>query len=124
MSHCKDPDCKELHYKIGLYKYHYKAKTELIKTKKYVIKSMSYKQYERLKKYRVLRDEFFVNNPICMFPNCNSKEIQLHHSRGRIGALLTDVRYFKSLCNAHHSLCELNPLEAQNLGLSYKRLDK
>lgn len=86
------------------------------------IKKVSGNKLEALKKYRRLRDKYFEQHPVCEFPKCNSRDITLHHMRGRIGSFLTDKRYFKSLCLHHHRYVENNPLEAQKLGLSQKRL--
>lgn len=88
------------------------------------INPISEKQKERLKRYRINRDEYFEENPICQFPDCNSRDITLHHMAGKIGDLLFDKRWFKSLCFTHHRFVEENPLESQKLGLSKKRLDK
>lgn len=93
-------------------------------TKRKPIKPVSDKQTKRLAEYRKARDEYFKDNPICEYPNCTSREITLHHSKGRTGDLLYNKTYFKSLCIKHHSWCEENPTEAQDLGLSFKRLDK
>lgn len=88
------------------------------------IKKVSGKQLDKLKKYRKERDAHFKEFPVCQFPNCTSTDITLHHGAGKVGALLTNRKYFKSLCLQHHTWAEINPLEAQELELSFKRLDK
>lgn len=88
------------------------------------IAKVSVNRQEALKVYRRKRDKYFEEHPVCEFPDCNSKNITLHHMRGRIGAFLTDKRFFKSLCHKHHRYVEENPLEAYKLNLSAKRLDK
>ena len=98
--------------------------SDISKPKHKPIKPISDKQALRLKEYRKVRDEYFKDNPICEYPDCNSKDIQLHHRKGRIGSLLSDKRYFCSLCDTHHRTIELNPDLAYSLGLSLKRLDK
>lgn len=75
-----------------------------------------------LRQYNSIRNEFLEENPVCMYPGCNSREVTLHHARGRSGSLLTDKRYFKSLCWPHHQHIEQNPDLAKKLGLSYYRL--
>jgi len=85
-------------------------------------KVLSKKKKKSLAIYRDLRDEYFKNNPICEFDGCNSRELTLHHAKGRIGSNLTDIRYFKSLCLTHHQFVEENPLEAIKMGLSFKRI--
>lgn len=92
------------------------------KLKSKPISPVSDKQKIRLAEYRVVRDKFFKDNPVCQFPECSSTDIQLHHSRGRVGSLLTDAEHFRSLCDKHHRYCELNPIEAKRLGLSGGRL--
>lgn len=89
-----------------------------------VIKKVSRKQLKRLEQYRKERDAHFKEFPVCQFPNCTSTDISLHHGAGKIGELLFNRKYFKSLCFPHHGWAEINPLEAQELGLSFKRLDK
>ena len=92
--------------------------------KKYVIPKFSEKQLNKLAEFRKVRNEYMKDNPICEFPNCENPSTDLHHGAGKVGKLLTDKRYFKALDREHHRWCELNPLEAQKLGLSFKRLDK
>ena len=96
-------------------------KKPLIKEKK-KIRVFSKKRLAGLKEYRIAREQYLKENPLCMFPGCNSTEVTLHHSCGRIGAFLTDKRYFKSLCWPHHQHIEQNPVLARKLGLSYSRL--
>lgn len=87
------------------------------------------KSYKRSKKrerqeskYRNVRDKYLADHPICEFPGCGSREVTLHHMKGRIGSLLHDKRYFKALCWPHHQWVELNPDEAKRMGLSLSRL--
>ncbi len=93
-------------------------------TKKVKIAPVSAKRLEALKKYRRIRDKFLQENPICMYPGCKSKQVTLHHGKGRIGSYLTDKRFFKSLCWPHHEYIERHPLEAKKLGLRFDRNDK
>lgn len=90
----------------------------------YRIKSVSDKKLAELKEYRVVRDRYLKNNPICEYNGCSSTEITLHHKRGRVGSLLTDDKYFCSLCIKHHEWAEKNPKDAKSMGLSQNRLDK
>lgn len=88
------------------------------------INPISEKEKKRLAEYRMVRDEWLKKNNRCEFPNCYSREVQLHHGIGRIGSLLTDIRHFHALCDTHHRWAELHPLEAKEMGLSGNRLDK
>lgn len=114
---------KEISYEPNGAPYHKNFRVVSVNKSK-PIAPISNKRKEALKRYRRLRDKYFLDHPVCEYPECSSTNITLHHSRGRIGSFLTDKRYFKSLCPKHHSWAEENPLEAQKLGLSFKRLDK
>lgn len=48
----------------------------------------------------------------------------VQHPYGRIGKLLTEVKYFKASCNNCNQRAEANPLEAQANNFSYSRLHK
>jgi len=93
-------------------------------SRSYRIKSVSDKKLAELKEYRVVRDRYLKNNPICEYPNCTSREVELHHRAGRSGKLLCDDTYFCSLCRVHHRWVEENVEQAKSLGLSLNRLDK
>ncbi len=100
-----------------------RKKTPLPKPKKQ-IRKFSKKSMDQLKRYRVLRDKYLEENPICQYPGCRSREVTLHHKRGRQGAYLTDKRFFSALCWPCHQHIETHPEEARQLGLSYSRLTK
>ena len=103
--------------------YHYwQGKRKRISVKPVLIKPISDSQSKRLSEYRKVRKEYLQQNPICKFPNCNSTDLDLHHGAGRVGSLLTDVRYFVGLCRYHHIWVENNPIEAKILKLSFDRL--
>lgn len=87
------------------------------------MKNRSDKRAKQEREYRKLRDKFLQDNPVCMFPECQSEHVTLHHARGRIGNLLTDVSNFRSLCPEHHQFVELNPDVAKEWGLSLSRLE-
>lgn len=87
------------------------------------ISKFSLKKIEKLKIYKARRDNYFKNHPVCEYPGCVSREVDLHHKKGRSGDLLIDDRFFCSLCRKHHIWVELHPEEAQELNLSLKRLE-
>lgn len=121
---CKDCDAKSRHVGHDLPKDSLRVNSGK-KTKPWVaIASIGMKRQEALKEYRKRRDAYFKEYPVCEFPDCTSTDITLHHMRGRIGILLIDIQYFKSLCGKHHRFVEENPETAQKLGLSMKRLNK
>lgn len=88
------------------------------------LKPCSDKQAERLKEYRIVRDEYMRMYPNCEFPECPNRSQDLHHGAGRVGDLLTNTKYFVALCRMHHSWVEEHPREAKELGLSFSRLSK
>ena len=88
------------------------------------IKSVSQRRLLALREYRVVRDAYMRDHKVCEHPEGNSPSTELHHSKGRIGKLLTDPLYFKALCHAHHEWTEKNPILAKELGLSVDRLSK
>jgi hypothetical protein len=88
------------------------------------IKSVSERRLLALKEYRVVRDAYMRDHKICEHPECSSPSTELHHSKGRIGKLLTNPLYFKALCNSCHFWVEKNPILAKELGLSVDRLTK
>ena len=45
--------------------------------------------------------------------------MSIHHAKGRNGSLLTDKRYFKPLCRAHHNWVHKNTKKAIEIGLSF-----
>jgi hypothetical protein len=85
---------------------------------------VSDKKLIELKEYRVVRDGYLSANKICEHPECKNLSEDLHHAKGRVGSLLTDVRYFKALCRRCHRWVEDNPDEAKAIGLSLSRLEK
>lgn len=80
---------------------------------------------QRLKVYAQVRREYLRDNPFCEC--CNEqgyldprgrkiKATDIHHVRGKIGPLLIDKRFFKSVCRMHHNFIHLNPAGARVLG--------
>lgn len=84
------------------------------------ISPVSPKQKKRLAKYALVRAEYLAEHPRCeaRIPDvCLGLATDIHHVKSRIGDLLTDTRYFKSLCRACHSWVHDNHYDAKNLGL-------
>jgi hypothetical protein len=120
--------CKKCWLKISHSKpVKYKSDTSVQKTTKspaYRIKSVSDKKLVELKEYRLVRDGYLATHKVCEHPECKNLSEDLHHAKGRVGSLLTDVRYFKALCRRCHRWVEDNPEQAKALGLSLSRLEK
>jgi hypothetical protein len=93
-------------------------KEKKIQNKK--IKPISDKRSAQNKEYIKLRKEFLKNNPICAVTGKQATEI--HHMKGRIGKLLTDVNYFLPVSREAHIKIELFPNWAKEKGYSISRL--
>jgi len=122
----KPASCKECWLKIkaqeessGPKSYKTPKKKE---SRSYRIKNASDKKLVELKEYRVVRDRYLADNKVCEHPDCKNPSEDLHHAKGRVGKLLTDVRYFKALCRKCHRWVEENPEQSKEIGLSLSRL--
>ena len=100
-----------------------RKKTPLRRSNK-PIRKQSKRSADQMRRYKRVRDKYLEENPICQYPGCKSREVTLHHARGRLGSFLTDKRWFRSLCWPHHQEIETNPALAKSLGLSFSRLSK
>lgn len=83
--------------------------------KNYIIPQVSKKKTKELAEYRKVRDQFFKENPVCQYPGCNSREIDLHHKKSR-AYHLSDVTVFMSVCRLHHNWIHENDAEARRMG--------
>lgn len=94
--------------------------------KRKAIAPISDKQKKRLAEYRVVRDDYMANHKWCeaKLNGCTSIATDLHHKAGKVGALLTDSRYFCALCRSCHTWVGENHSKAKELGLVVDRLDK
>lgn len=93
-----------------------------VKNKKpYRIKQRSKDEAKRMRRYNPIAKKYKEENPVCEFPGCNRPTTDVHHSEGREGELLFEVKKFKHLCGGHHRRVEDNPEEAMKLGLTVKR---
>ena len=74
-------------------------------------------------KYSKLRRGFLTNYPMCQaaLPDCTHKSTDIHHKKGR-GIYHNDVSTWLSVCRSCHNWIELNPIEAEELGFSIKRI--
>lgn len=88
------------------------------------MRTRSVKRAKQERLYSKIRKAFLEENPVCHVECCESDSIEVHHMKGRIGALLTDVTYFLAVCRAHHNLIESHPAEAKKRGYSLSRLSK
>lgn len=54
------------------------------------------------REYKQARTEYLNLYPVCQIPGCTRTDVGVHHRKGRKGDLLTDLRYFMSVCTDHH----------------------
>jgi hypothetical protein len=114
----------------GRCNYHYKIyRSQFWKVKeskpKNKIKPISNKQALRIRKYSLIRNKYVIDNPLCkmnVVVECTYYTTEVHHSKGKTGDLLFDIRYFVPGCAACHRWVEVHPAEAYKLGLSVERL--
>lgn len=87
------------------------------------IKKVSNKRKVENKEYTKLRKAFLESSIYCQVKGCKKLATEVHHKKGRIGKLLTDISYFLGVCRECHNKIELEPLWAKENGYSLNRLD-
>jgi len=83
------------------------------------IRPVSARRAVALREYAKLR-RIWLAQPeqrFCRFPACRHRTGDVHHSRGRLGVLLVDVRFWIPLCRRHHDWVGQNPAQARELNL-------
>jgi hypothetical protein len=86
---------------------------------------MSKKRAQQNRLYMKLRREYLEAHPRCESPwDCGFRATEIHHKRGRVGALLTDVTHWIALCAPCHHYATVNPAEAIACGVSESRLTR
>jgi hypothetical protein len=84
------------------------------------LRKVSLKRGKENREYLKLRQLFLTANPKCQV--CREKKaVDVHHKRGRIGQLLTDIKHFLAVCRGCHTRIETNPLWAKEQGYSEQR---
>lgn len=86
------------------------------------IPKRSAKRAAQEREYLKLREKFLNEEHIC--PVTGELATEVHHKKGRIGKLLTDVRYFLGVSRTGHEYIETHPEEAYEKGWSLKRNQK
>lgn len=87
------------------------------------IAKVSDKKLVELAEYRKVRDKWLRENPFCEV--CGTPyNLSVHHRAGRIGKLLSDIRFFMTVCTPHHKYIEEHPDWSKARGYSVTRLDK
>ena len=72
------------------------------------IKRNSDKRAKQNRLYIKLNHKFLVENPYCQIKvnGCTINATQVHHKKGRIGELLTNVKWFCATCDNCHDWAE------------------
>lgn len=78
---------------------------------------ISKSRQKQLEEYCTLRGKFLKEHPVCEYPGCVNKAVECHHSKGRVGRLLCDVRHFRALCSTCHRFTHDNPQAARDAGM-------
>jgi len=84
------------------------------------IRKLSKKRAKQNREYLILRAEHLERFPWCW--RCGVMATQIHHKKGRVGDLLTDEKFFVSLCARCHDFVENHPKWAKEQGFSLSRL--
>jgi len=83
------------------------------------IRKLSKKREAQNREY-LKRRLIFLEDKIC--PVTKQPATQIHHMKGRIGALLTDESNWLAVSAEGHHQIEMNPLWAKKMGYSKSRL--
>jgi hypothetical protein len=87
------------------------------------IKKVSQKRNLENKNYTKVRKVFLESLIFCQVKGCKGLATEVHHKKGRIGKLLTDISYFLGVCRECHNKIELEPKWAKENNYSLNRLD-
>ena len=70
------------------------------------IRSLSIKRERQNALYLKKRKAYLTEHPLCelKYDGCFGRATDIHHTRGRLGELLTDEQYFCSACRYCHHL--------------------
>ena len=90
------------------------------KSKTYRIPPVGKSRAEENKQYKPLADKFKLDNPVCQIQHegCTMHTVDVHHTRGKRGKLLLDIRWFKASCRSCHTWATVKSKEAKEQGAS------
>lgn len=86
------------------------------------INPVSKKRARENREYLRLKRDYLEANMDCFIPFCSEMATDIHHMRGRVGTLLTDTQYFRSVCRLHHDKIHQNPEWAREQGYMLDRI--
>ena len=70
------------------------------KKKRKYIRPISEKRSKQRKEYRVIRDQFLIDNPMCN--RCGMPASEVHHTNHTENERLLNVEYFEAICRNCH----------------------
>ena len=79
------------------------------------IRRVSIKKAADLKEYYAMRARFLANVDLCEVCHTD-RPVEIHHRRGRVGPLLTDLRHLLATCSKCHDWIHEHVEEARTLG--------
>jgi len=85
------------------------------------INKVSKRRKEELVFYLKNRKKYMTENEVCEVKGCEKNSTEIHHKKGRIGALLYDPDFFLAVCRKHHNKIENCPKWAYENNYSIKR---
>jgi hypothetical protein len=95
-------------------------RTNLLRKTK--LRSVSKKMAQRKAEYMKVREQYLKAHPYCEWwlafygVLACPRSTQIHHKKGRVGALLTDPAYFMAVSNEGHRYIHDNPKESYERG--------
>lgn len=72
------------------------------------------KAADRKAEYRLIREWYLTLIPWC--ERCGKPSQEVHHTKGKLGTLLADERFFMATCRACHTWIHEHPKEARLQG--------
>ena len=91
--------------------------------RKQPIRKVSTKRAKQMREYKTYRIDYLFEHPNCECIGCFTRSTDIHHKRGRSGALLTDKEFFLATCRPCHVKIENEPVFAKKMGYSVSRLE-
>lgn len=85
------------------------------------IRKVSLRRVEQNADYSFVRRIFLEIHPVCEVHNCLCKSEDVHHKKGRLGELLTNITHFLAVCRTCHKYIEEHPDWAKERGYSELR---
>ena len=85
------------------------------------LKAKSKKQKERDGKYFKSKSKYLEEHLLCEVPGCGEEASDLHHTKGRVGKLYWDMKFFMACCRIHHGEIHANEIDSVAKGWKVSR---